>query len=130
MFILSILRDFTNKNNESLFESDDYTDIIKHKLYEKIDLSANVLKTSGKVKSLILIQLESYSNEFIQNSFVCPNLNNFSKMFEYIGHIYSEPYSTWSTSATILLQTGIPQIIPDTHWDIRGSSNILYTTKI
>lgn len=129
-FLLSIFHDFTNKNKTSLFEENDYTTLIKHKLYEKIDMSAHVVKATKLVKSLILIQLESYSNEFVQNPSVCPNLNNFSKMFEYIGPIYPEPYSTWSTSATILLQTGIPQIIPDTNWNIRGSTNIQYTTNI
>lgn len=64
-FLLSIFHDFKNKNKTSLFEENDYTTLIKHKLYDKIDMSAHVVQATKLVKSLILIQLESYSNEFV-----------------------------------------------------------------
>lgn len=59
-----------------------------------------------------------------------PNLNNYSKLYEYLAPIYSEPYTTWSTSSTITLQVRIPQIIPETSWNIRERDKIEYVSKI
>lgn len=130
LFMLSIINDFRNKSNESLLDKNEYHRWLNEKLYEKVDLPAKVLKTANRVKSLILLELESFSNEFVQNPLVCPNLKNYSKLYEYIAPVNSEPYTTWSTAAMITLQTGLPQIIPETSWKTRGKARIEYFEEI
>lgn len=89
-----------------------------------------ILSNSKNLKNLILVQLESYPYEFIENDQISPNTNNYSRLFEYIAPIKTVPYSTWSIGAPILLQTGIPQIMPDTSWPIRGRHSLNYIMNI
>lgn len=129
-FSLSILHDFRNENNLALLDSNEYSEWLKDLLLKKTDQPPKVLRASNQVKNLILVELESFANEFIQNSVMCPNLNNFSKEFEFISPIYSVPYSTWSTAGAILTQTGIPQILPEYHWKSRSEYNMDYIAQV
>lgn len=133
LFILSIIHDFHDTNNKSLIESghsQSYITWLKDILTLKMESKPKILSNSKHLKNLILIQLESFPYEFIENDQISPNMNNYSRLFEYIAPIKTVPYSTWSIGATILLQTGIPQIMPDTSWPIRGRHSLNYIMKI
>lgn len=130
LFLMSILKAFHDENNQSLLDSQDYNKWLKKLLYAKFDQKPKILEISSNAKNLILLQLESYPYIYASNPNICPNLYNFSKRFEYIGPIQSVPYSTWSIGATVLLQTGIPQIFPDTDWKFLSKHNINYISEI
>lgn len=142
IFALSIIHDFKDKNNNSLFEAFDprYIEILKMMLYNKFNENPKVISTHGQLKNLIFLMIESFPNEFVQNSKIAPNLNNFSKIFEYIGPIQPQPYTTWTLSGTSVTETGLPQIYPDTEFrslstktdfqyiiGIKGIPDILYS---
>lgn len=130
LLFLSIIRDFRNEDNQILNDLQDYHLWFKNLLWKKVIQKPEVLKASKFVKNLILVQLESYPNEFIKNAKISPNLNKYSEKFEYIAPIYSVPYSTWSIGASVLLQVGIPQIMPDTNLGLRSKHNIEYINQI
>lgn len=115
IFILSILTDFHDSNNKSLFDSsnDIYYSFLRQMLYDKYEMKPKILATSKEPKSLILIQLESYPYEIARDPLVSPYLANFIKRYEVIGPISSQPYTSWSVSGMTVTQTGIPQIYPN-----------------
>lgn len=142
IFMFSILCDFHEKSNNSLFDlnSDSYYSILKRMIDSKFNVQPQVLNTSNKLKNLILVQLESFPSEIVNDAKISPNLNNFSNIFEYISPIIPQPYTTWSFSGLLVTQTGMPQIYPDPKWgelasqtdylyviDIKGVSDILNT---
>lgn len=133
IFILTILHDFHDANNRILFDDADniYFTYLKQTLNDKFDIKAKVLETAPRLKNLLLIQLKSFPNEFVQDPKFAPNLNHSIQM---------EPYTTWSLAGTSVLQTGIPQIFPDPNWynlanqhdfeyilGIQGIPNILHS---
>lgn len=132
IFILSILHDFQAKNNISLLDqsNDLYYKMLKQMLINKFDMEPKVLSTSAQLKNLFIMQLESFPNEFVQNSRISPNLNRYSKEFEYISPIQSQPYTTWSLAGTSTLQTGIPQIFPDVLDTLASQHDFEYITGI
>lgn len=132
IFLIFIFRDFRDENNVVLYESNthEYDYWFKKFLWSKIETSAKVFKKVNQTKNLIQIQLESYLGELLEDPLISPNLCNYSKRYEYISPIYSQPYSGWTIGATILMQTGIPQIMPDTSWPVRAGENIEYILGI
>lgn len=116
IFILSLFNDFHDKNNKSLFDSytnDQYYSVLRKILYDKYEMKSQVLSAVKQPKSLLLIQLESFPYELSSDPMVSPNLANFSKRYEIIAPIYTQPYTTWSMAGLAITQTGIPQIYPD-----------------
>lgn len=124
MFIISILNDFHSISNISLFDqsSDIFYLYLKQSLIDKFEMEPKVISASNKKKNLFLIQLESYPNEFVQNPQISPNLNRYSKQFEFI--------SPWSLTATSVTQTGIPQIFPDFGGTLATKNDYEYITGI
>lgn len=115
IFYLTILTDFHDINNKSLFDpiDDVYFTIIKKILLDKYDEKPTILSAINKTKSLILVQLESFPYEIARDPFVCPNLSNFLQRYEVIAPIQSQPYTSWSLTGMSVTQTGIPQIFPN-----------------
>lgn len=114
IFLFSIYNDLHEANNKSLLDlSSNYFSFLNKILFEKRYGKPLVLEASDNVKNLILVQLESYPNEFVRNSNVAPNLHKFSQNYEHIAPIYMQPFSGLSIAATSVLQIGIPQIFPD-----------------
>lgn len=132
LFVISILHDFHDENNVVLYESTtyDYDYYFKKLLWLKINQKPKVLKKAKQLKNLIQIQLESYPSELVENPIISPNLFNLSQSYEYISPIYVQPYSGWTIGALIILQIGIPQIMPDTSWLIRSGEKIDYMLRL
>lgn len=128
IFIIITFHDFHDPNNVILYESKtyDYDYYFKKLLRLKINQTPKVLKASKQLKNLIQIQLESYSGEIAENPIVSPNLYSFIKQYEYVSPLYTQAYSTWTIGAAIIMQVGIPQIMPDTGWSVRVGENIDY----
>lgn len=115
LFSLTILRDFHDENNNSLFDSKDdgYYSILRRILFNKYEMKPRILSSVKQPKSLMLIQLESYPYEMAKEPIISPNLFNLSQRYEILAPIESEPYIAWSLAGMAVTQTGIPQIYPD-----------------
>ena len=114
LFFLSIIHDLVNVHKVSLKKDlNEYDLYLQNLLLKKINMHPKVVNISeNNIKNLILLQLESFPYEFI-NQRITPNLYNLSQKYEFIESIKSEPYTTWSTSSIVVTQCGIPQILPD-----------------
>lgn len=133
IFILTIFHDFHAKSNNPLFDSlsNSYFSVLKKMIDDKFDMNAQILNTTGQLKNLILVQLESFPGEFVNDPKIAPNLNNFSKMFEYISPISPQPFTLWSFAGMLVTETGMPQIYPDPEWRTLASGNdYLYVLNI
>lgn len=117
IFIISIIHDFNESNSVVLFEGDNsnnYYSHLKMMLFQKVNQVPKVLEFSQeKLKNLIIYQLESFPNEFMQNPIICPNLYNLSQRYEYISPLYVQNYASWTIGATFLMQCGLPQMMSD-----------------
>lgn len=117
LFFLTICHDFNENNNVVLFEGDNshnYYSHLRMMLFQKVNQVPKVLEVSKeKLKNLIIYQLESFPNEFLQDPTICPNLYNYSQQYEYISPLYMQHYATWTIGSTFLMQCGLPQMMAD-----------------
>lgn len=90
-------------------------------------LSQNQLKK--KLKNLFILQLESVENQMIDPHSMS-YLYNLSKHFQFFSPITSTPYSTWSSTGSILIQCGVPQIVQSVSWTMRQFDGIGYLSKM
>ena len=140
LFILSILHDFHDIHNNSLFDqnNDIYYQYLRTSLEDHFEKEAKVISASKNVKNLILLQLESWAYDTIMKPNLCPNLKKFFEQYELIYPIYIEKYSGHSLAGISVTQTGIPMIYPDIIWEeivreynflngFKGISNILHS---
>lgn len=86
-------------------------------------------KLKNKLKNLIIFQLESIENQMIDPTSMT-YLYNLSQQYQYFTPITSTPYSTWSSTGSILIQCGVPQIVQSVSWTMRQFDGVGYLSKM
>lgn len=130
-FVITIIHDFS-RNHKPLKSTDneEYDNYLKELLFNKTNTSPQVIKYDEKnLKNLILLQLESFPYELVNNR-ISPNFYNLSQKYEFLAPIKVQPYCSWTTGAVVATQCGIPQILPDSNWEFRRQGKFLYNKNI
>lgn len=81
-----------------------------------------------KRKNLFIMQLESVENQMIVPSSM-PYLYNLSQHYQFFSPITSTPYSTWSSTGSILIQCGVPQIVTSVSASFHIQESVEYLKK-
>lgn len=146
----AIIIDFQGEHNQVFFDSNnnDLFQILKRNLeippkilsfknpidstnFDKFRIQSNLnqQQLKQKRKNLIVLQLES-----IENQMISPNsmkyLYNLSQKYQFFAPITSTPYSTWSSTSSILIQCGLPQIPQGLDLILKQFDGIGYLAKM
>lgn len=150
-YINNVIIDFRGKHNQVVFNQ------MSNELYRNL---INILSVSPKVlsfkepidpnhpellgknkslltqaqlkkkrKNLFIMQLESVESQMIDPKSMS-YLYNLSQHYQYFNPITSTPYSTWSSTGSILIQCGVPQIVQSVSGTMRKFDGIGYLSKI
>lgn len=117
---------FDNFKKETILKSG--INILYDKIQSILVSKPKVILKPGKLKNIIMIQIESFEVSAI-NKYATPFLYNLTQKYLYMP-MDVVSYTSWSSSGVLITQCGIPQIIQDISWSKRRSDNISMYSKM